>query len=591
MAVAVDTSRATDAEIDAPVPEGLSYLPYQRAGISFASSRTGTLIADEMGLGKTIQAIGVINASPEARKVLVICPASLKLNWARELGKWLVRPARVTVLNGKQSVSGSGDLDITIANYDILKKYQKQLTCEWDLVVVDEAHYCKNSRAQRTKSTQSIVRGAKRRILMTGTPIANRPIELWPVLQMVAPETWDPAGKRKGTVVVAGEGAGFFRFATRYCNAHNNGFGWDFSGSSNLQELQEKLRSTCMIRRLKADVLTELPAKRRQVIEVPGGEVEVEDERHIWRRHEDSLDALRVDVELARASDNVDDYTAAVQRLESGRKLAFTEIARARHSVALAKCDQVIEHVREALESGLSKIVLFAHHKDMIAKLESAISEFGVVTLTGDTAMADRQAAVDRFQQDSTCRVFLGSITAAGVGLTLTAASNVIFAELDWVPGNMTQAEDRCHRIGQTSSVLVQHIVLAGSLDAQVARTLVAKQDVADRALDTITVAEPVLPSKEQPATQARREALDAVAGRLAADQILAIHASLRHLSAVCDGASTEDGHGFSKIDVGVGHSLARSPSLTPRQAALGQRLVRKYRRQLGELVQACGLE
>jgi SWI/SNF-related matrix-associated actin-dependent regulator 1 of chromatin subfamily A len=612
---AIAESRRTDVEAPAdfsvPVPDGLSYLPYQRAGISYALApqRSGTLIADEMGLGKTIQAIGVINGDESIRHVLVICPASLRLNWAREFKKWLTRAATIVVAGlgrggGPLIAATGGDIRIRIVNYNGLAKRLRELVSPslnapetpWDLVIVDEAHYCKNDRAQRTQHVLTIGRNAKRRVALTGTPICNRPKELFPLLRLVAPAVWDPAGKdrRTGKEYPEGSGRGRFRFERRYCAAYFDGKRWDAGGATNLEELQDKLRATCMIRRLKADVLTELPPKRRQIIELEGGDDAVDEERRLWSRHEGELERLREDVELARAAESEDDYTAAVNRLRSGTGLAFTEIAKVRRETAMAKVEQVIEHVREVFEGGTEKLVLFAHHKDLIAKLAKDLAEFGVVTLTGDTPMLDRQAAVDRFQQDASCRLFIGSITAAGVGLTLTAASHVIFAELDWVPGNVTQAEDRCHRIGQRNSVLVQHLVLAGSLDAQMARTLVAKQEIADSALDkerAAIAAEPALPTAERAATEGKRAELDKVAAELTPAQIAAIHEALRMLARRCNGAATEDGSGFAKIDVRIGHSLAQSARLTPRQAALGQRLVRKYRRQLGELVEACGLE
>lgn len=198
-----------------------------------------------------------------------------------------------------------------------------------------------------------------------------------------------------------------------------------------------------------------------------------------------------------------------------------------------------------------------------------------------------RQAAVDAFQGDPNVRVFIGSITAAGVGITLTASSHVVFAELDWVPGNLTQAEDRCHRIGQRESVLVQHLVLDGSLDARMAKILVRKQEIIDKALD-IEPEEKELAVKVMefsPVESTPRKQIEKVAETLTAEQIEAIHDGLRTLASYCDGARALDGWGFSKVDAHIGKSLADCPRLTPKQAALGQRLVRKYRRQLGQEV------
>ena len=166
----LEESRATDAEIDIPSPEGLEYLPFQRAGIAYAMKRPATLIGDEMGLGKTIQVCGLINQT-KPDNVLVICPASLKVNWQRELEKWLVDDYSIGIASGKDLP----ETDILIINYDILGKYRKSLGKQhWDLGVADEAHYIKNSKAQRSKLVVELLQGADRRVLLTGTPIVNR---------------------------------------------------------------------------------------------------------------------------------------------------------------------------------------------------------------------------------------------------------------------------------------------------------------------------------------------------------------------------------------------------------------------------------
>ncbi|MFA5238223.1 MAG: DEAD/DEAH box helicase, partial [Phycisphaerae bacterium] len=479
---AIEDSRAVDADIEIPVPEGLEYMPFQRAGIAYAMQRNNCLIADEMGLGKTIQAIGVINADDSIKSVLVICPASLKINWRNELTKWLVIPRSIEIMNGKTTATA----DILICNYDIVKKHHAMLTSQtWDLLIIDESHYLKNPKAQRTnytlgkwdKNPEKVIKGiaAKRRIFLTGTPIVNRPIELWPILHAALP---DSIGKS------------WTGYATRYCDGYHDGYGWNVSGASNLNELQENLRMHLMIRRLKQDVLTELPAKRRQVIELPSNGLSgvIQAEKSAWDKLEGRLDQLRANVELTKASDNPADYENAVRELREGAKAAFTEISKLRHETALAKTPLVIAHIIDSLESE-DKIIVFAHHHDIINAIAAALDSEGIgyETFTGETPQNDRQCAVDRFQTDSTVKVFIGSITAAGVGITLTAASHVIFAELDWTPGNVTQAEDRAHRIGQTDNVLIQHLVLEGSLDVTMANTLVAKQAVIDRALDKET--------------------------------------------------------------------------------------------------------
>jgi len=260
---------------------------------------------------------------------------------------------------------------------------------------------------------------------------------------------------------------------------------WNFDGSSHLPELQEKLRASVMVRRLKADVLTELPAKRRQVVVLPtnGSKAAIKAEQDVWAKSEETIAAAEAEVEVALASGDEASYRAAVERLRAAQRIAFEEISQARHDLALAKLPAVVDYVRDALEN-TTKLVVFGHHRDVIESLTEALADVGAVKLYGGMSDSDKQASVDRFQTDDACRVFVGSIQAAGVGLTLTASSTVAFAELDWVPANISQAEDRCHRIGQRNCVGVVHLVIDGSLDSKMAQLLVCKQEIADAALD-----------------------------------------------------------------------------------------------------------
>jgi SWI/SNF-related matrix-associated actin-dependent regulator 1 of chromatin subfamily A len=348
-----------------------------------------------------------------------------------------------------------------------------------------------------------------------------------------------------------------------------------------------------MVRRLKADVLTELPPKRRQVIELaPNGAARViKAEQSAFEAQQAVLADLRSAVELARVSDDPEEYGQALRDLREGIKVAFTEISEARRTTARAKVKHVVEHIKTTIDSGVSKIVLFAHHLDVVAEIETALTDCGIssVTLTGKQSMAQRDEAVEAFQNSDT-QVFIGGIKAAGVGLTLTAASLVIFAELDWVPSTITQCEDRCHRIGQTGSVLVQHLVLEGSIDANMANTLVSKQAVLDDLLDTQSVREaPIIPHddavtiSDTELKQAQDPVPTPIMGGI-------LHA-LRHLASLCDGAQALDGQGFNKWDSRTGKSLAGLGHLTPRQAALGRKIIQRYRRQLdSEMLTAAGV-
>jgi len=574
-----EASRATDAEIEIPAPGGLEYMPFQMAGIAYALARETTLIGDEMGLGKTVEALGVVNAREDIRRVLIICPASLRINWRREAERWLTR--RMSV-----EIADSGELpaaDVTIINYDILHRHEISLRARaWDLLIVDECHYLKNPKARRTQEVfghwdrdpdkRIAPIPARRRLYLTGTPIVNRPIELWPILRSVGWRNWRD-------------------FVVRYCAGYQDKYGWKVDGASHLEELQDKLRSTIMVRRLKRDVLAELPAKRRQVIELPanGAEAVVQAEADAWATQRDRLEALQAAVEMAKASESDEDYRAAVEALREGMQVAFTEMARLRHETALAKVPYVIEHLCEAVDSS-GRVVCYAHHHDVIAAIRAGLTEAGIesVALTGEMGMMQRQESVDCFQAEDGPAVFVGSIQAAGLGITLTAASHVVFAELDWVPGNMSQAEDRLHRIGQRESVLVQHLVLEGSLDAEIARRLVEKQAVIDRALDRPGEAAAIEPGwgtlisiGDASTRRDSRAEIEEQAENISAHEIEAIHAQLRMLAGMCDGAQRLDGAGFSRYDAPTGHRLAALPTLTPRQAALGRRMVCTYRAQL----------
>lgn len=573
----VEASKATDAAVDLPCPAGLAYLGYQKAGIAFAlrvfGEGRGCLIADEMGLGKTIQAIGIINTEPSISRVLVICPASLKINWKREMDKWFTKPLAI----GIASSEAFPDTPVVVINYDILTKWENRLAEGWDLLICDEAHYLKNPKSIRAqavfgrrasrKTGEPAKPGipTKRMLLLTGTPIVNRPIELHTLIAPLAPD----------------EFGNWFRYAKRYAGLQETRFGFDVSGATNLPELQERLRKTCMVRRLKMDVLTELPAKRRQVIELPADDLQglVREQMEDYEEWEDRLASLKAKTELAKVSDNQADYAEAIHALRDGMKAAFTDGAKIAHQIALKKVPYVVESVKELVEQG-HKVVCFAHHLDVIDQLCTAFS--GSVKVTGDVSIEDRQKAVDRFQTDPACMVFVGGIKAAGVGLTLTASSHVVFGELDWVPGNMCQAEDRTHRIGQANPVLVQMLVLEGSLDARKAQVLIEKMDIIDKALDRSPelASEPVVPIKSVSVTI---KEVEAKAVQLDMLQIQAIHSGLRMLAQMCDGAQQIDGMGFNKLDSSIGKSLAYQQRLTAKQAVLGMKLVNKYRRQLPE--------
>lgn len=566
---AIAASQQVDADIDIPCPEGLDYLPFQRAGIAYALARPNTLFGDDMGLGKTIQAIGVINAT-DAESILVVCPAFLRLNWSREIKKWLTRDLTIGIADSKYLPKRN----IIIMSYQTLVSYctfdrkperagkpGKQFAVPgpglpaFDLRIVDEAHFCKNPKAKRTLATHCIA--ATRKLSLTGTPIPNRPIEAHPIIEDLA-------------------GWAFWGYAQRYCDGHRERYGWNFTGSSHMGELQQKLRAEIMVRRMKVDVLKELPPKIRQIIPLEG-DIEAE---------------MKLIAEV-RADLGDDDLTwkECVSYL-TANVAGFEQLSKARHETALGKVEQAVEFIATALEQS-DKVIVFCHHRDVAEQLRDALAEFKPVLVYGGMTDRARDKSQGMFQHD-TARVFIGTIGACGVGLTLTAADQVIFVELDWVPGNVTQAEDRAHRIGSEihDSILVSHLVVDNSIDAHIAQTIVKKQQVIDAALNnpalvTADIQNTVLDIliKEDP----EEKALLTFSGM----QKEAIHLGLQILSEMCDGARELDGAGFNKMDSQFGKDLASRPFLSPKQLVVGQKFVRKYHRQLPDdlVVQATGNE
>jgi SWI/SNF-related matrix-associated actin-dependent regulator 1 of chromatin subfamily A len=590
--VALEQSRAASADVNLKVPAGLDYLPYQKAGIQYGLQRDAILLSDSMGLGKSIQTIGILNNNRNLKKILLVCPASLKINWKRELEKWLVNPLSIEIVDSKKPLLPNAD--ILICNYDIAHKYRDQLyAIQWDVLIADEAHYMKNPNTNRARAILGKYDNkgnevlppirALKKILLTGTPIPNRVKEVWPLIRYLDPERWN----------------NFFAFAKRYCDAFKGRYGWNFDGASYLDELQNTLRSTVMIRRLKEEVLKELPPKIRQVIhlDTTGATSLIKREQEAYIRFEELTAYLQAQVELAKLASERD-YEEAVRALSEHKRVAFREISKMRHELALKKAPAVIDFINDSLEDSDHKIILFAHHSDVIAQFKEAFGDKAVV-LTGSTSMKDRQESVDRFQNDPYIKIFIGNIIAAGVGLTLTASSHVIFAELDWVPGNMQQCEDRSSRIGQKNTVLVQHLVFDGSLDASMAQTLIEKQQVMDAALDdknsyeldTTAISslprdsEPVFLDKELASQRqqiyVKLDEINRIGDTLTVDDITDIHYKLKRLAGLCDGAKEVDGLGFNKVDSHIGKKLAAQLGLTKREAALGLKLVTKYKKQL----------
>lgn len=456
------SSEASVADVEVSGLGG-TLLPFQKAGVAYASAARRTFIADEMGLGKTIQALATVQ-NLRAFPLLIVTPASLKLNWQREAQKWL--PGKtICVLKGKTGEQCEGD--VVILNYDILDKRAEELAItKWQSVIFDESHYLKNYKAKRTERAKELAKGIPNRFLLTGTPVLNRPQELLSQLGILG--RLDQMG-------------GFWEFAKRYCKAYKTRYGWDMSGVSNLEELATKLRACCFLRRTKAQVLPELPEKRRTYLTM-----EIDNRREYSKAESDLIVwlARRAADDLAfnKSLKDLPEEEKQRRRDERGQEAAhkaqraeqLVKIEVAKHLAAQGKLAAVLEWIEDFLESG-EKLVVFASHRDIV---QSVAEKFSAASITGETPLEQRQKAIDDFQGNPDTKLLVLNIQAGGVGITLTAASNVAFLELGWNPATHDQAEDRTHRIGQKNAVTAWYFIAQNTIDERIAALIEAKRRV-----------------------------------------------------------------------------------------------------------------
>lgn len=464
-----------DSALYASLPPRLeaALMPFQREGVRFGLRHGGrVLIGDEMGLGKTVQAIALMAAYRSEWPALIICPSSLREAWAAALTEWLgARADRVVVVNTAKEGAGIGaapapTYDFVIISYSLVGKLKESLArARFRVVTLDESHYIKDGRAARTKDTVPLASSAARCILLSGTPALARPKELFSQLGALLPA----AGLRA-----------LREFGERYCQATGRGrtFGL-YEGASNLDELNRVLNAAVMVRRLKADVLKQLPPKRRQQVFLEVGGPEKKELACLAA----GLDATRVAFARASAAAAAGGAGDAAAVLRGEERRAVMD---AYHKTALLKRAAVQRHVEDLLAAGTDKFLIFAHHTDMLDAISFTLTRAKVsfMRIDGGVAAGKRQGLVDEFQTTRDMRAAVLSISAAGVGLTLTGASIVIFAELSWTPGLVIQAEDRAHRIGQASAVNVYFLLLRGSADDIIWATLQSKLEAVGGALD-----------------------------------------------------------------------------------------------------------
>ncbi|HET9719030.1 MAG TPA: DEAD/DEAH box helicase [Solirubrobacteraceae bacterium] len=441
---AVAASRATRAEPiqDVAAELGGELAPFQWAAVRYALEARRCFLADEQGLGKTVEALAALEADG-AFPALVVCPASMKLGWEREARRWLPHRS-VAVLSGRgQSVPARAD--ITILNYEIAAAHLEILRLRRPrALVADESHYCKNPHAKRTKAVRRLAEAVDPnglRLALSGTPVLNHADELIAQLRVI------------GRLEDFGSGASFAR---------------QFEGQMSEERLHWHLRRNCFVRRLKSEVLPQLPAKRQVVIPVGlNNEPEyrlAEDNVIEWLRTQ-PLDLAVLDAKIA-----------ATLRAERLAQLTALQRLAARGKLAAA-----LTWIHDFLASG-EPLVVFARHVEV---QKAVLERFpDALHLLGEDSIETRERSIEAFQDPDGPPLIVGATRVAGQGITLTRASNVCFLELEWTPALHDQAEDRCHRIGQRDAVTAWYLLAAETIDETMARLIQRKRQVVGAVTD-----------------------------------------------------------------------------------------------------------
>ena len=442
---------------------------YQKEGVAWLHNKKGrALLADEMGLGKTIQTLAWLAERPDLRPAIVVCPHSVKLNWARESYKWLPND-RVSMCDGRSPngriIENAG---VYVINYDILVQVYKETMANGDVikhimsdswihalgklkpsvVVLDESHKIKDASTNQARGVMNFVRTYEipHVVLLSGTPVINSPMDLWTSLQLLIPDQLPSK----------------VEYQRRFCPKKNERYGESF-GVSNMSELHERLRRSVMLRRMKEEVLSQLPPKR---------------ENHVLVEMNNREEYVRVLTEFLEWVE--ENYGTDAQRRAKHAE-ALVRMNHLRQVCAKGKLPYAIEWVRDFLLSG-RKLVLFGIHKVIMHALADAFP--GCAVITGETPLPARQYAIDRFQKDADTNLFVGNIKAAGVGITLTASSDVAFVELPWTLADLTQASDRVHRIGQEQSVMIHYLLTHNTVETDLLSIIQRKAAIVNAVVD-----------------------------------------------------------------------------------------------------------
>lgn len=423
--------------------------PFQFEGVKqIWRFRGRALLADEMGLGKTLQSLYWLKKMPAFRPAVIVCPASMKYTWQSEA--MLHFKMHLEVLdgecNGWVTLPPKG---IIVLNYNILPSWLKVLRrLQPQALIIDEVHYIKNPTAQRTQAVLKLSQRMRSVVGLSGTPLTNRAIELWTVLQAIRPDIFPSR----------------LKYAWKYCKPRYTPWGWVFDGGTHLDKLHRILRRECMIRRLKKDVMHELPRKERRMIafRLPSYEEYDQAQDHFlqWLKKMSPARAKR-----------------------AARSQALTQIGYLIRLAAKLKFRWTVKWIEEFLESHPGeKLVGFTMHTAIIDHLKARFPD--ALVIDGRVNGRERSEIIRQFRTNPRKRLFFGNWVAAGIGITLTSSWNVVALDFPWTPGDLLQGEDRCHRIGQKNNVTIYYLTALGTVEEKQMTLLRRKSNVLDAVLD-----------------------------------------------------------------------------------------------------------
>ena len=440
-AAVIKDNTVKDVVIDYEKYSNRPPLPHQKEAIQKLVENKKFILADDMGLGKTTTTI-IAALEANTKKVLIICPATLKINWKREIENYSDKS--IYIAEGKNF---STESDYVIINYDIIKNFHDPkkkeesqiLLANFDLVIIDEAHYIKNGQAQRTKLINDFVKNIDRLWLLTGTPMTSRPMDYFNLLSLVD----SPVSKN------------WMAYAIRYCSGYQFNVGgrkiWNITGASNLDELRERTSST-ILRRLKENVL-DLPDK---IITPVYLRLKSKEYEEVMGEYYDWYDK------------NPDESKSLT--------VQFSKLTKIRQIIANEKVTQTIELIENIIEQD-KKVIVFCNFTESLNRIAEHFGK-AAVKLDGSMSKAGRQHSVDEFQENPKVKIFVGNIKAAGVGITLTAAEAVIMNDLSFLPSDHAQSEDRAYRYGQKNNVLVYYTIFENTIEGIIYDILNKKKQV-----------------------------------------------------------------------------------------------------------------